>query len=120
MTVWLDAVAGMAASQAAASGNAAPVAGADAVRQGPRAAAAGQLVGQQVKVPQTWDQYVATQLQAGPDKQRQASLIAVLKRELARPGNSTFAFKFSVGLHLDKSERGLCRGYPVSCSASDC
>ena len=44
---------------------------------------------------------MATQLQAGPDKQRQASLVAVLKRELALPG------KFAAAVVIKTAARSI-------------
>lgn len=77
-------------TRGAAKGSAAGVSRSEAVREGARRARAGQVV--EGSGPRTWDQYVAAQLRAGPDKQRQAKLVAVLKRELKRSGRMQCGF----------------------------
>ena len=77
-------------TRGAAKGSAAVVPRAEAVRDGARRARAGQVA--EGSGPKTWDQYVAAQLRAGPDKQRQAKLVAVLKRELKRSGRMQCGF----------------------------
>lgn len=73
------------ASKATVSGAMAVLSSTDAAVKSGKVAT-GEVAVRPVKVPRTWDQYVAAQLQAGPDKQRQAKLVALLKKELARPG----------------------------------